>query len=595
MKKLLVKLFSLLLIFTISSCGSSAVLTEEEQAEKYGLSPKQYREVKQAALSMNMSIEQHLKMLGPIDDEVEEKEETVYPSIPGSEKREFSVTGTIISNTTADIYPRRMGVVSDILVDVGDRVRKGQTVARMLPVGVASAGYLISQEKREYLSQAEIASLNAQNIRDTSISLQEQKIETAMNELRRAEEAAKEKEIRADLAFPQAMERALSSASIGVSVVSKILFNDTAYTKDSADMSDTNAVLGSLDRNFKQEVLRDYLTIRSQYENLRSIQRSPGYANQALFMLTKILQLLSKTRILLDSTTVSGNYSGERLAAHKQEVDSKIITLQRSRDELQNAVQNLHVISSTNDLDITKMREQLNISEKELETVRSREDARVEIADKGIEAAKASYNSAVASHLNTRIVSPFSGVVAERFFNVGETVTESKSIFRLDEVKTTLSKTAPLEVKFRVPDAEMNYVKLGDVVKVYLLDYEERQIEAEIYRKSSLVDPESHTFVVQAKIDKDENVPANSVVKVDFEKLEIPEDVRPVVPKSAVLSDQDGLYVLQEGDEEGVYGRISIEVAETKGDEVSIASEIDLEKKVLVSPKESNSNTEENE
>ena len=63
MKKLL--LISLLLVATLwlASCGSSdAPLTESEQAEKYNMSVQKYKETKNAASRMNMTIEDHMKM-----------------------------------------------------------------------------------------------------------------------------------------------------------------------------------------------------------------------------------------------------------------------------------------------------------------------------------------------------------------------------------------------------------------------------------------------------------------------------------------------------------------------------------------------------
>ncbi len=63
MKKFL--LVSLLLVATmgLASCGNSeAPLTEAEQAKKYNMSVSEFKEQKEAAARMNMTIEDHLKM-----------------------------------------------------------------------------------------------------------------------------------------------------------------------------------------------------------------------------------------------------------------------------------------------------------------------------------------------------------------------------------------------------------------------------------------------------------------------------------------------------------------------------------------------------
>lgn len=65
MKKFL--LISLLLVATLwlASCSdSNAPLTEAQQAEKYNMSSAEYKEMKDAAARMNMTIEDHMKMMG---------------------------------------------------------------------------------------------------------------------------------------------------------------------------------------------------------------------------------------------------------------------------------------------------------------------------------------------------------------------------------------------------------------------------------------------------------------------------------------------------------------------------------------------------
>lgn len=63
MKKFLLVLSLLVMSLWLVSCWKSdAPLTEAQQAEKYGLSLEEYKEQKDAAARMNMTIEDHLKM-----------------------------------------------------------------------------------------------------------------------------------------------------------------------------------------------------------------------------------------------------------------------------------------------------------------------------------------------------------------------------------------------------------------------------------------------------------------------------------------------------------------------------------------------------
>ena len=47
----------------LAGCASQGPLTEEQQADKYGLTIERYREEKSAAARMNMSFDEHIKTI----------------------------------------------------------------------------------------------------------------------------------------------------------------------------------------------------------------------------------------------------------------------------------------------------------------------------------------------------------------------------------------------------------------------------------------------------------------------------------------------------------------------------------------------------
>ena len=55
-------LTALALVFGLTACSGEAPLTEAEEAEKYGMTIEEYRENKEAAARMNMTVEEHLEM-----------------------------------------------------------------------------------------------------------------------------------------------------------------------------------------------------------------------------------------------------------------------------------------------------------------------------------------------------------------------------------------------------------------------------------------------------------------------------------------------------------------------------------------------------
>ena len=56
------KILSLIFVSTLllSACGEKP-MTEAQQAESYGISVEEFRDQKQAAARMNMSIEEHMR------------------------------------------------------------------------------------------------------------------------------------------------------------------------------------------------------------------------------------------------------------------------------------------------------------------------------------------------------------------------------------------------------------------------------------------------------------------------------------------------------------------------------------------------------
>jgi len=47
----------------LAACTAQAPMNEEQQAAKYGLTVERYREEKSAAARMNMSFDEHIKMI----------------------------------------------------------------------------------------------------------------------------------------------------------------------------------------------------------------------------------------------------------------------------------------------------------------------------------------------------------------------------------------------------------------------------------------------------------------------------------------------------------------------------------------------------
>ena len=94
----------------------------------------------------------------------------------------------------------------------------------------------------------------------------------------------------------------------------------------------------------------------------------------------------------------------------------------------------------------------------------------------------------------TKIVAPFSGVVARRYVRAGQHVSLNDKLF-------WVTATEPLMVRFNVPELYAASVKRGQGLTVVTSSAPEKIYRATITMVSPVVDPGSGTFDVQAKLD----------------------------------------------------------------------------------------------
>lgn len=93
----------------------------------------------------------------------------------------------------------------------------------------------------------------------------------------------------------------------------------------------------------------------------------------------------------------------------------------------------------------------------------------------------------------THIVAPFSGIVARRYVRAGQRVASGDRLF-------WVTATAPLRVKFTLPEEFVGRVKRGESINVTSADAPNSQHTAKVIQISPVVDPSSGTIEVLAEI-----------------------------------------------------------------------------------------------
>ncbi len=142
-----------------------------------------------------------------------------------------------------------------------------------------------------------------------------------------------------------------------------------------------------------------------------------------------------------------------------------------------------------------KLAEQGLISELELEQIRSQytsAEANYELAQAQIEQAEATVSEQREALSQTEIRAPINGTVGQRNAEVGMQVTSSSKLFmigNLDDSKITINLTEKM----------MNYIEVGQTVRIYSENFPDTVITDEIDRISPFL--ESGSFSTTAEID----------------------------------------------------------------------------------------------
>lgn len=451
--------------------------------------------------------------------------ETIAPKLSES----FSVRkflGRVNSNDYVKIHPRREGIVKDILVDTGDSVYQGQTLAVLLPPGVDGLSEASIARAYAELVAARDAWNNVQSTSRDAVALAEQ----GLNNLALSDEVQR-----------SALDQQIATSRVvGEQVfqsLQKLVFGENMRVEYASGL------LGSFN-NSRQEnvVLSLFKSVNLELENVRSTEES------VYVFLRDMEDLTGELKTLYDSAYVSGNFSESKIAMNRtavQGAETKIL-------------QAIDMIDGT--------RRQLSMAEQNLNLVSSRANSDLDAARTRLEMAQAMYQAELSKSGNIEVKSPFSGVITGKFGEVGEMVSPMKKLFEMVGADTSLGQKVVQEVQFDVSEDFLSEVEIGDLVQVNIPG-QNVAYQASVTRKSSALNSASNTAVVYAELHASE-VPHNTRVQVLLNQEDSPVLSLP----SSVLKrkgNENFLWVERNGE----YYYVSVEVLAEDGEFSDIVSQ----------------------
>ena len=462
---------------------------------------------------------------------------TVNPVLVSNDSS-LLLPGKILSNETANIYPRREGIVEDVYVDIGDEVKKGQTVALLLSKGVEGQSMAIIAEKTARQAQAESDHLNAKSVAIESVSKANQLIEekrAALEVAKREQEGLMKKMAQSAENAIQMRDQAFIAARDARQVMERILTGTNASTGIDLKEEDILQQIGALSSN-KQErydILSAFNAFRDyEYEYLdvsdadkdNVLRKLFAQAQKSFFALHGLMAVTGTTPI---------PQPGRGTSMDPVDITKEVLSVQdkvlKAKEKWEDAFFNFEELIASepeiyaeahgkiNNAQSNKVKllsSQLKTTQENYRLIQSQQEQVIERSEKAIDIASASLRAESAQSGHRKILSPFTGVVSKRFINVGDIVMSSKSAFELVGVPTSLAKDAKAEIQFGLPEHLMSALDVGDAIAFLLPGDDSEEHEAFVTRKSPQVDMQTHTITVQAKIDEDLSLPHHTNVRV---------------------------------------------------------------------------------
>jgi len=408
---------------------------------------------------------------------VQTMKEKVYETLSPQLSESFSTQkflGRINSNAYAMIHPRRQGIIKDILVDVGDPVKKGQTLAVLLPPGVEGQSSANIARAYAALQSALDGFANAQNTSTDSVALAQQNLDNAGSSV---------DGIRSQLSQKYAFGK--TSSQQVLQVLQKMLFGENLRIEYA------NGIQGSFN-NSQQE--RRVLNLFKEI-NLLSKALTDEHDSVYAF-LNSIENITNEVEILYRDAHIGSTFPQAKIEMNRSMVLASQSKILLAREKIDNAELKFSTV------------------EQNLILTSSRAQGSLDAARTRLDVAQATYHAELAKSGNIKVVSPFFGKITARYGKVGQMATPMKKLFEIVGVETSLQEVSGTEVIFGVAEDFVSQLSIDQTVEIIAPNLSSKRTAGTISRVGDSIDSATQTATVHASFMETDFLPHNSSVFV---------------------------------------------------------------------------------
>jgi HlyD family secretion protein len=431
-------------------------------------------------------------------------------------KLRTSTSGTILPVQTVNLSPKVSGRISQLFVEQGDRVQKGQRIAQMEN----------TEQQAEYdraLANLKAAQANlnkAKNgTRPEEIAQAEAKLAQARANLAKVQNGSRPEEIaqiRAKLAQAQAsLKLARSTAPQQI---------EQAQAQVAAAQAKLNLAKTQVDRN-------------------RSLRNQGAVSQDALDRANADYQTARAS--LLDAQ--------QKLLQVKNSTQQDIVRQNAIVFEAQQSLQQAQLGSRSEDI----ANAQAQVKQAEFALHQAKNGSRPEdIAQltAAVEVAQAQLRSAQSQLRDTLVIAPFAGSITQRYADEGAFVTPTTSASSSTSATSTsiVALAKDLEVKAKVPEVDIGKIRPTQKVEIVADAYADRTFQGTVrlVAPEAVVEQNVTSFEVRVQIDTGKDVLRSGMnVNVNFAGGQINNAL--TIPTVAIASKkgQSGVYITDSNNE----------------------------------------------
>jgi HlyD family secretion protein len=416
--------------------------------------------------------------------------------------RMITTTGPIFARAEVEVYPKQTGELVKLLVDEGDAVKEGQTLAR-----IDSKQFEIQMNQ----AQADLASAKAGYEKSSSLAFvnSETDFKQAKSNVDRLQAALKQATVDLQLQTKQAdvqIKKADADLRIAKARLEAAVSGTREQEKEQAKVRTENAK-----RNLERltALLKDEMVSQDQVE---AAQLQYDIYSAQLSLLEEGVR--KEDIEVLKAQVETAEASLQSAQDNKMLIDIKQASLEAANAQVENAQAAYEQMAVAKDA---------STWEKDL----AQAEASLKRAQAALESAQ--------QHLDDTIIkAPISGVIAQRFLDKGDTASPTRpfvNIIDMDVVKVTA----------KIPERDIGSIKVGQTAVVKPDAYPGESFSGTVVNISPIIDRSSQTCDIEIEVSNpNHQLKQGMFTRVELTVLE--HKGVPVIPADALLKEGEDTF-----------------------------------------------------